>query len=197
MEEIAFYGSVVIGMIFMSTGWSNFKKLEEHTGIIMAYKILPSRMASVFAKVDVWFQLLVSVLLLLGLFRQAALGIVTVLLLLYATAISVNMWRGRREISCGCGGVMGDHHLSWSLVVRNVLLAFVSGWLITVPVSLGCLDAVLAGAEWSEVLSIQVLQLHLVALLTLMTCTTAMKLYEVWRRMDEMNKGMLEMVRRG
>lgn len=43
------------------------------------------------------------------------------LLVSYGAAIAVNLLRGRREIDCGCGGTA--EALSWSLVVRNAILA--------------------------------------------------------------------------
>jgi hypothetical protein len=44
-------------------------------------------------------------------------------LLLYGFAIAVNLARGRRDIDCGCGGLMERQALSEALVLRNALLA--------------------------------------------------------------------------
>ncbi|MGO4119283.1 MauE/DoxX family redox-associated membrane protein, partial [Rhizobium ruizarguesonis] len=44
------------------------------------------------------------------------------LLVVYSVAITINLVRGRNEISCGCGGVLGTHNLSWKLVIRNIFL---------------------------------------------------------------------------
>ena len=46
-----------------------------------------------------------------------------VLLLLYGTAIALNLRRGRRDIDCGCGGPAGRQTISAGLVVRNAILA--------------------------------------------------------------------------
>jgi hypothetical protein len=35
--------------------------------------------------------------------------------------MAANLWRGRRQIDCGCGGEV--HPLSWGLVLRNGVLA--------------------------------------------------------------------------
>ena len=40
------------------------------------------------------------------------------LLLLVTGAVTVNLLRGRTEISCGCGG--NDQQISWGLVMRNL-----------------------------------------------------------------------------
>jgi hypothetical protein len=41
----------------------------------------------------------------------------------YATAIAVNLRRGRRDIDCGCAGPATRRPVSWTLVGRNVVLA--------------------------------------------------------------------------
>ena len=49
----------------------------------------------------------------------AAIG-TAALLLIYAAAIAANLYRGRSWIDCGCGG---GGMLSWTMVVRNAVLA--------------------------------------------------------------------------
>jgi Methylamine utilisation protein MauE len=48
----------------------------------------------------------------------------SLLLAAYATAIAINLRRGRAYIGCGCGFAPGieNQPLSWTLVVRNLLL---------------------------------------------------------------------------
>lgn len=43
------------------------------------------------------------------------------LLLLYATSISINLYRGRRDIDCGCNGPATTQAISWWLVGRNLV----------------------------------------------------------------------------
>ena len=53
--------------------------------------------------------------------RSVALIAVAGLLVLYAVAMAINLWRGKRNIDCGCGG--DGQSLSWALVLRNAVLA--------------------------------------------------------------------------
>jgi hypothetical protein len=46
-----------------------------------------------------------------------------VLLAAYTFAIALNLWRGRRDIDCGCSFGRTGEPLSWALPVRNGLLA--------------------------------------------------------------------------
>lgn len=43
------------------------------------------------------------------------------LLTLVTVAVTINLLRGRAHIDCGCGGQSGQH-LSWALVLRNLVL---------------------------------------------------------------------------
>jgi len=43
------------------------------------------------------------------------------LLSLYAAGISINLYRGRRDIDCGCNGPASTQALSWWLVSRNLV----------------------------------------------------------------------------
>jgi hypothetical protein len=46
-----------------------------------------------------------------------------VLLLVYASAIAINLGRGRRDLTCGCGGPNDKRPIAAWMVWRNVLLA--------------------------------------------------------------------------
>lgn len=75
------------------------------------------------------------------------------LLFVYTSGISINLYRGRRDIDCGCSGPATTQVLSWWLVFRNlvflalVLLALVPpinrslNWLDLFNVVLGVLVA--------------------------------------------------------
>lgn len=129
MEDVALFFRVVLALLFLSAAVSKLLHFEEHVGIVNDYKIVPETLVRPFSMAELGGELLVGLLLLLGLFpKVAALGAIG-LLLMYVIAISINLYRGRTEISCGCGGAAGHHNLSWWLVVRNVLLILIGGWL--------------------------------------------------------------------
>jgi hypothetical protein len=60
--------------------------------------------------------------LLFDLSRRRAAGVGVVLLLAYATAIAVNLARGRRDLACGCGGPDRRPIAPW-MAWRNVTIA--------------------------------------------------------------------------
>jgi hypothetical protein len=61
--------------------------------------------------------------LLFDLSRRQAAGVGIVLLLGYATAIAVNLARGRRDLACGCGGPDDRRPIAPWMVWRNVTVA--------------------------------------------------------------------------
>jgi hypothetical protein len=102
--------------------------------------------------------------------RYAALAGI-VMLLGYAAAIAVNLRRGRRDLSCGCGGPNDRRPISAWMVWRNVLislalavgllpwadrpLSFTDGvtivfGLLTIALVYSCADRLLAYAQRTE-----------------------------------------------
>jgi hypothetical protein len=70
---------------------------------------------------------LLGATLLLGLaFPWPELG-AAALLLLFALAMGINLRRGRRHIDCGCFQSALEQTLSWTLVMRNAVLALLMG----------------------------------------------------------------------
>lgn len=97
-----------------------------------AYDILPESSLGAMAAALPWAELGIAVLLLPAMTRGGA-GIAAALLLLaYAGGMGVNLWRGRADIDCGCGGAAQP--LSWSLVLRNLALALVATLLFAPPI---------------------------------------------------------------
>ncbi|MFD2170733.1 MauE/DoxX family redox-associated membrane protein [Tumebacillus lipolyticus] len=145
MEEASLYFALVLAMLFLSTGWSKVRKMEEHVLIVKDYQILPAAWAGIFARAEVWVELLLGALFAVGLYRTSAALVGAGLLVIYTLAIAINLFRGRKEVSCGCGGAAGTHQLSWWLVARNLLLICLCGYVATIATAYGSLDSMLAG----------------------------------------------------
>jgi hypothetical protein len=69
--------------------------------------------------------------------------------LLFAVAMGINLRRGRRHIDCGCFQSALKQTLSWTLVVRNVVMALLLGLAVLVAGGsaglLATIDGLLAG----------------------------------------------------
>jgi hypothetical protein len=72
-------------------------------------------------------EVLIALGLLGGASREYAVAAGVVLLVAYAGAIALNLWRGRRDIACGCGATDEERPIATWMVWRNLILAVVLG----------------------------------------------------------------------
>ena len=96
------------------------------SGVLADYRLLPARATGVCAAAVIGVELCLGIGLLMPIGRNLALACSALVLVLYASAIAVNLLRGRRFIDCGCSGFAGQQPLGVWLVVRNLLLALMA-----------------------------------------------------------------------
>jgi hypothetical protein len=115
---VYFHASAWVVAIIL--GWSALHKLRfsaDFIGAFAGYRLLPN------VALKFWFvvpivEILAVAELLVSLAQSRWLALL--LFVLYATAISINLLRGRKHIDCGCGG--DGTPISWGLVLRNAAL---------------------------------------------------------------------------
>lgn len=129
------FGRAIVGLILLKAGITKLFSLREFSEMIVAYKLLPEVTAQVLGRILPGVEVVLGGMLLIGiLLPWSAIG-AAILFLVFGGAITINLLRGHRNISCGC---LGSHvqHLRWSMVVQNgffVILALMSmAW----PISL-------------------------------------------------------------
>jgi len=110
-------------LLFVSAGLHKVRDLRRFDEVFAAYDLLP-----VLARWHLSWgipaaELAVAGGLLFDDFRPFAAAVGIVLLLLYATAIGINLKRGRRDLACGCGGPDERRPIARWMVWRNILLA--------------------------------------------------------------------------
>jgi len=108
--------------------------------VIQAYDLLPEALAPVATVGLALVELGLALALLLPASRAGAGFGVALLMLLYAAAIGINLWRGRRDIDCGCSGPGAAQPLRPVLLLRNLALALLAG-VAALPASGRPLDA--------------------------------------------------------
>jgi hypothetical protein len=116
-------GAVVgaLALVLFAAAWHKLSEPEVFAGALQAYALLPAAGVMPAARLLPWVEIATGVGLLIPATRAPALAMFACLILLYAAAMALNLWRGRRQIDCGCGG--DAHPLSWGLVLRNGVLA--------------------------------------------------------------------------
>ena len=119
--------SAVLSVIFLTGAWQKLRDLALFQANIENYRLLPDGLAWPAALLLPLWELAAGVLVLFDAMRIAGAVLAIGLLSVVTTAVIINLLRGRTEIDCGCGslgGHVGDQTLSWSLAIRNSLLAF-------------------------------------------------------------------------
>lgn len=121
---IELFFRILLAIIFAGAAISKLRNRGEFHGIVRNFRLLPESVDGIFAATLPWAELAIAGLLLIGGGVTAYSGAAAAaLLLVFASAIAINIARGRREIDCGCYRDGPRQGLSWFLVARNFVLA--------------------------------------------------------------------------
>jgi hypothetical protein len=125
----AFGYSIVLGMavLFASAGIHKLRDLARFTEIFAAYRLLPQAAARRLAWFIPGLELVVAMSLPWESSRSLAVPSAIALLLAYASAMGVNLLRGRRDLDCGCGAARDRRAIAAWMVWRNLFLAAALG----------------------------------------------------------------------
>lgn len=112
----------VLGFVFLLASLSKLLAPDDFSRAVANYRLLPFRWGRVVA---IWLPRLefaVALCLLSGVLLPGAAAVAAALLLGFATAVAINLARGRR-IECGCGGFATPRTIGPAFLLRNLLLA--------------------------------------------------------------------------
>jgi Methylamine utilisation protein MauE len=112
-----------LALLFASAALHKVRDLAVFATVLRAYRVLPPALALPWV-LPLLEGLIAAALLLPSTRRPAALG-GALLLVLYALAMGLNLHRGRRDLSCGCGAFAERRPIAPWMVVRNLLLSAV------------------------------------------------------------------------
>jgi uncharacterized membrane protein YphA (DoxX/SURF4 family) len=137
------YASVVfrwaVGLIFI---YASMDKLLHPSAFAVAvhnYKLLPGNFINLVAITLPLLELVCGILLIIGLFPRAAALILSILLILFFSALSISLYRGI-DISCGCftlsptAGKIGISYMARDLLVlaMSLQILFFDGNLLSI-----------------------------------------------------------------
>lgn len=122
VDNLATASAWVAGIVLLTAGVGKIATVREFGKLLAAYEILPESAIPIFSLAIPLCEMCCGAALLLGLFQPVAGFGAGGVFLLFAAAITCNLLRGRRELTCGCFGG-SSKQISWHLVARNVVLA--------------------------------------------------------------------------
>ncbi len=112
--------ALALALLFLHAAWHKWRSGLRFEAQLAEYRVLPEGLVHVGARLLMLLEFAVALGLVLPAFRQPAALLAAGLLALYATAMAVNLIRGRHHIDCGCGDT--PQLLSVWLVLRNLFL---------------------------------------------------------------------------
>jgi hypothetical protein len=116
-----------IALLLASAAAHKLRDLARFTAVFAAYHVLPEAPARRVAWIIPCIELGIALALCWEPSRCAALVSAIAMLIAYASAMAVNLRRGRRDLDCGCGTARSRRPIADWMVWRNLLLASVLG----------------------------------------------------------------------
>ncbi|WP_225321743.1 MauE/DoxX family redox-associated membrane protein [Psychrobacillus sp. AK 1817] len=113
---------LIFAYIFLFSATSKMKDYKSHIELVTNYKIFPVIFSKYLVNLFLLIELLASLMIILRVFTNYSVMALSILTVIYSIAIIINLARGRKDLSCGCGGVLGDHYISYRLVIRNLII---------------------------------------------------------------------------
>lgn len=92
---------LIVGITFLYASLDKIAHPDEFARVVYNYKILPGFLINIFAITLPWVELFCGFFLILGLFVQSSSLIISLLLISFIIALSVNFLKGI-DIACGC-----------------------------------------------------------------------------------------------
>lgn len=104
---LVFFVRIILGVVFIYAGIDKIIHPAAFAEVIYNYQILPDYLINLTAIVLPWLELVVGLFLVLGLFREGSVFIVTGLMVVFLSAMVFNLARGL-DIHCGCFSTVAD-----------------------------------------------------------------------------------------
>jgi uncharacterized membrane protein len=114
---------LLLAVVFGAAALAKLRDLDSFQGVVEQYRLLPAVLVEPFVRVLPVVELGAALGLLLPATRALAAATLVGLLVLFAAAMAINLARGRSDIDCGCFIGVQKQRISWTLVVRNLMLA--------------------------------------------------------------------------
>jgi hypothetical protein len=123
MDIIVYLINSLVIMIFFTSGASKLINFNKTNINIERYNLIPKRLVKPANIINIFLEFLLVALLFTKAFNYG-LFISIVLLFLYSIAMVLSLNKVKK-LDCGCGGILGNHEVSFKLVFRNLILILI------------------------------------------------------------------------
>jgi Methylamine utilisation protein MauE len=118
---------ICVGLLLLVASIAKIRNVKKFTQIVRAYDVVGGAVANILGKLVPLSEALAGALLIIGFSTPLAGASAMFLFSLFGTAMLVSLLRGKRDIPCGCFSLARSSHISPAMVVRNCVLAGISG----------------------------------------------------------------------
>jgi uncharacterized membrane protein YphA (DoxX/SURF4 family) len=112
---------LAIGFLFVFASVEKISQPEEFAKAIMNYHLVFIAAVNLLAILLPWIELVAGLFLLSGILVRASSLLLSLLLCVFALAISISIARGL-DISCGCFGTMAARKVGWNALGEDALM---------------------------------------------------------------------------
>jgi uncharacterized membrane protein YphA (DoxX/SURF4 family) len=132
-QHTVVFGRTFVAVVLLAAGVTKLGNRSEFVGVVRNYRLLPESMVGIAGALLPAIETIVALGLLFGVLTSWLAATALCLFIIFGSAVALNLLRGRRDISCGCFGPQQNHHLTWSLVLRNLGLGGLAAtvWLVS------------------------------------------------------------------
>jgi hypothetical protein len=123
--------ALLIAMIFAAAAMTKLTGWRELPGVVRNFRVLPRALVMPVALILPLLEAAIATSMLIEETRAIAALSAAVLFTVFGAALSVNYYRGRSHIDCGCFRSDLKQPISIAVIARNGVLAVAALWLLT------------------------------------------------------------------
>ena len=116
----ALFCRLTLAIIFFCAGIEKILQPQEFAVAIYNYQLLPDCVINLSAIFLPWLEVFIAASLVSGIYTRGAALLSSLLFIIFATALTINLVRGL-DISCGCFGTSSGN-ISWLYLARDLSL---------------------------------------------------------------------------
>ncbi|MDX9753315.1 MAG: MauE/DoxX family redox-associated membrane protein [bacterium] len=119
------FARLLLGGLFLYAGAIKLVDMQNFMYDIENYRLIPHSVLPLLAISLPAIEIIAGLCLILGLWTEGALTIITTLMVVFIAAITSAVWRGL-DISCGCFGTSDAEQVGWSILLRDYVLLLIA-----------------------------------------------------------------------
>jgi uncharacterized membrane protein YphA (DoxX/SURF4 family) len=139
-----------LAAVWFSAGIPKIADLAQNYGAVQAYELLPPSAVGIVSIAQLFLEVALGVLILVGIGTRLVSGLSLLLLALYIAGIA-SVWARGLSIDCGCftaGGAVAQGNTHYAVdIARDVGFALMALWLLVRPYSIVSADGLLNPPE--------------------------------------------------